>query len=309
LNSDEKLRRASVARRAARLFLSAAAALFLPWILASAVVAWKLTHRARTPYAEPLPAWAADHSEEIRLETRDGERLGAWFSPSTATDVSVLVLHGNGGSRSAEAGLLRELSAEHVPVLATTLRAHGDSTGATNDFGWSARADVIASVAFLERRLPGTRIVVLGNSLGAVAAIYAAGELGHRVAAYVLEAPYRDIRAAARHRLELRLPHPLDNLAYAGLLLLARPMLSARLDDLSPIDRIADVPADVPLVFLSGTEDRLAPIAEVEEIRSRCAARARLVAFPGGAHQDLSSTDPDRYAAALRETFARIREP
>ncbi len=166
---------------------------------------------------------------------------------------------------------------------------------------------MIACVAFLERRTPGTKIVVLGNSLGAAAAIYAAKELDHRVSAYVLEAPYRDIRSATRHRLAAFLQPPLDDVAYAGMRLMAPLMLAPSLDELSPIVRITDIPADVPVVLLSGTEDRLAPIAEMEEIRSHCAPGSKLVAFPGAGHHDLAATDPNRYAAALREVLVGIR--
>lgn len=309
MNSEENAARPTLARRAARILGFAAVVASLGWLLSSAVVAWKLTHRARPPFPEPVPEWAAHSTEEIRIETSDGERLGAWFMPSAGSTISVVVLHGNSGSRSVEIDLLRQLSAEHVSVLAPSLRAHGDSTGGTNDFGWGARADVIACVAFLERRSPGTSIVVLGNSLGAAAAIYAANELGHRVSAYVLEAPYRDIRTATHHRLEVYLPPLLGGLAYAGLRLLAPALLSPKIDQLSPIERIGDVPADVPILFLSGTEDRLAPLADVEEIRSHCAARSKLIAFPGAAHQNLAASDPARYAAALREVFAGVRKP
>ena len=305
------------ARRAPRIALAAVssfgAALVL-WLFASAAVAWKLTHRAHAPYAEPVPAWAPGRVEEgsleeVRLSTRDGEELGAWFSASPSPDVALLLLHGNGDSRSAEANLLRALAAEHVSFLAPTLRAHGDSTGSRNDFGWSSQADVVAAVAFLERRLPGTRIVVVGKSLGAAAAIYAARELGHRAAAYVLEAPYRDLRAATRHRLERYLLPPLDRIAYAGLRLLGPAMLTVRIDDLSPLDRIADVPADVPVVFLSGGADRLAPTSEVEEFRARCSGPTRLVAFPASTHQDLASTDLERYLEVLRQVLAEVRKP
>jgi pimeloyl-ACP methyl ester carboxylesterase len=310
LTSEANSARPNLARRAPRILLAAAGAALLLWILSSAIVAWKLTHRARPPYAEPLPAWAASAAEsveEVRLATRDGEQLGAWFASSSSPDVSVLLLHGNGGSRSAEANLLRELVAEKITVLAPTLRAHGDSTGRTNDFGWSAQADVIASVAFLEHRIPSTRIVVVGNSLGAAAAIYAARELGHRAAAYVLEAPYRDLRTATRHRLERYLPPPLDRIADAGLRIFGPAMLTARIDDLSPLDRIADVPADVPIVFLSGGADPLAPSSEVEQFRARCSGPTRLVVFPAAAHRDLASIDRGRYVEFLRQVLAEVR--
>ena len=81
-------------------------------------------------------------------------------------------------------------------------RAHGDSTGEFDDAGYGARRDVCAAVEFLERRRPGRPVIVDGNSLGSAAAIFAAGELGHRVAAYILECPYQDLKIAVWNRID-----------------------------------------------------------------------------------------------------------
>ena len=79
-------------------------------------------------------------------------------------------------------------------ALAISLRGHGDSTGDVIDFGWSARYDVAAAVAFLEKECPQQPIYIVGRSMGAAAAIFAAGELKDRVAGYFLEQPYKDLR-------------------------------------------------------------------------------------------------------------------
>jgi len=242
--------------------------------------------------------------EDLRIDTRDGEELGAWYLAAPGARVSVIVLHRLGGSRSAEADLVRRLAGEGVNVLAPSLRAHGDSSGSTIDFGWGSREDLIACVELLELRAPGTRIVVFGESLGAAAAIYAAGDLDHKVAAYVLESPYRDIRTATRRRLARYLPPVLDRVAYAGLLLWSPVMMGARIGALSPLERAADIPQDVPVWFLAGTEDSRAPVAEVEEIRARCGDHARLVEFQGAAHVPLQFADPEKFRQVMREAIA-----
>jgi len=299
-----------MSRRLRKLAVVGTVAAIVLWLASSAAVAWTLTHRKRAPFAEPVPAWGAGRMEEIRLETVDDQHLGAWFvpaasSPSTSARTAVILLHGNSGSRTSQAAIVRWLADRGVAVLAPSLRAHGDSSCDENDVGWSARLDVEACVAFLERRVPGARIVVVGTSLGAVAAIYAAPELDHRVSAYVLESPYRDLRSAVRHRLRHFLPVPLDEVAYAGLCFWSHFLLEPDVDDLSPIDRIAAMPRDVPVVFLSGNEDFYAPLAEVEEIRARCPGAARLVRFPGAGHfGGLAAADPERYRGVLLDVLA-----
>jgi alpha-beta hydrolase superfamily lysophospholipase len=81
-------------------------------------------------------------------------------------------------------------------VLMISLRCHGDSTGNYHDVGYRARYDIHAPVAFLEARRPGRPVIVIGNSMGAAAAIFAANELGNRVHGYVLESPYQDLKVA-----------------------------------------------------------------------------------------------------------------
>jgi len=302
--SDADLARRGPFRKAFRFFVVALVA----WLATSAVATWILVRRHRPRHPEPIAAEDAKRFQEIRLATRDGEDLGAWLVDAPAAPVAVLVLHGQGGSRTAETGDVRFFADQGLAVLCPTLRAHGDSSGDCNDFGWSARADVIACVDELERRAPGLPILVFGRSLGAAAAIYAGEELGTRVAAYVFEAPYRDLAAATHHRLDVRLPPPLNALAYAGLRLWAPLLLSPGVDDLKPLERVARIPCDVPIVFLSGTEDDLAPITEVAELRDRCAGNAALVAFPGGTHVDVAGGNAELYRSTLLAAVSTARD-
>ncbi len=291
-------------RRAIRLLLVA----LVTWLATSAVATWILVRRHRPRYLEPIAAEDSKRFQDLRVSTRDGADLGAWFVPAPHADVAVLVLHGQGGSRTIEAPDVRFFADHGLAVLCPSLRAHGDSSGDWNDFGWSARADVVACVDELQHRVPGVPILVFGRSLGAVAAIYAGEELGTRVAAYVLEAPYRDLAAATRHRLDVRLAPPLNGIAYLGLRLWAPIFMSVGVNDLRPIDRVPAIPREVPITFVSGTDDDLAPLAEVAEIRGRCAGHATLVAFPGGTHVDVTGGDAERFRSTLLAAVSTARE-
>lgn len=109
--------------------------------------AWLLkdfTSRARNVYAEPIPAALEDVLQPVRIKTSDGEDLGAWFWPGQKDRPVAVLLHGNGADRSAcliQGQLLQSIGCGSLLV---TVRAHGDSTGAKNDIGYSARLDVRA---------------------------------------------------------------------------------------------------------------------------------------------------------------------
>ncbi len=294
--------RANLTSRRVRWSLSALAVLLGLWLLASCAVAYVLTHRARPPFAEKPPIVGWGRIEPCRLVTEDGLGIGAWFVAGPADGPSVLLLHGNGGCRSASLDLAEMVAREGCSVLAISLRAHGDSDGDRNDIGYGARRDVVAAVSDLERRRPGRPIVIQASSLGAAAAIYAAGDLGGRIRGYILEAPYRDIYSAVRNRTAAFLPRPLDLLAYGGLVTVS-PVFLPEAGRMTPLERIADVPTSTPILILVGGRDDRARPSEVEQLHARVTSHARLLIFEGAGHEMLS---PETQSGACFPSSERI---
>ncbi|HET6883937.1 MAG TPA: alpha/beta fold hydrolase, partial [Pirellulales bacterium] len=222
MHSQKRLKRLGIA----------VAILVALWLLSSAVVTWRLTRRSRPPFAEPAAkiTWAA--VEDHRLATADGQKIGAWLARGAPDRGCVLLLHGNGASRTSMAGVMRLLVAEGLTVISISLRSHGDSTGELNDFGFGARHEVVEAVRFLESQFPGRPIFIVGRSLGAAAALFAADELGDRVAGYVLEQPYNDLSSATFNRLQSHLPPPLDWVAYGGMRCVSLALLPVDLKEI-----------------------------------------------------------------------------
>ena len=286
--------------------LALAALAVLVWLAASYAVAVRLTRRARPVAPEPLPAVAWGTAEAVTLSASDGQTLGAWFFPGRPDRPVVVLLHGNGANRTACLPQTELLATAGYPVLAVTLRAHGDSTGDANDFGLSARHDVTAAVGWLEAHHPGVPVVVWGRSLGSAAALFAAPDLGSRVRGYVLECPYRDLRAAVRNRLRSRLPPGLDVVAYAGLRT-AAPLVLPDFDRISPFEAAAGMPPEPRVLVLAGAADRRAPPDEARAIADRLGPRAELVIVEGGDHLLLETPDPERYRATVLGFLATCR--
>ena len=271
------------------------------WLVSSAVVARKLTQRARPPFAEPAANVNWSKAEEHRLTTSDGQTIGAWLVRHPDPHGCVLVLHGNGSSRSARLGVMQLVWSHGYSVMAISLRCHGDSTGEVNDLGWSARHDVVTAVDFLEQECPQQPVYIVGQSLGSAAAIFAADQLGNRVSGYFLEQPYRDLQSAAWNRLQNALPPVFDCVAYVGLRLWSVVFLSAEVRQHSPFDMVTRIPADVPIVIATGSADRHARLEDVQAVLGQVESHARLVVFRGAEHVSLYKYDPELYAEALLE--------
>lgn len=271
--------------------VAGAALLFLG---ATGYVSRTLTRRA-------APIASVDHTtdaETLVFETEDGETIRAWWFGTDSSTVAVL-LHGNGGSRRSNLGIARFVVGEGYAVLAPTLRAHGDSTGDVNDIGWSARHDVVAAIAEVERRRPGARIVVLGRSLGAAAFLFAAKDVGDRVAAVALESPYERLSVAVRHRTDMFLPGPISAIVAKVLLAWGPVWTGGGADRIAPVEHVAHVPSHVPIVVIAGAEDVRATL---DEARAYEAARddVRLVVIEGARHGEAWDVDRTRYQAVLR---------
>ncbi len=269
------------------------------WLGASALVAWIFTRRSGPPFDEPPPAVAWANVEGHRLETSDGQKIGAWLARGDPQKGCVLLIHGYRGSRRQMLPVMQYLVESRFTVLAISLRAHGDSTGEINDLGWSARRDVAAAVEFLQKECPRRPIYVVGRSMGAATAIFAAGDLKGQVAGYFLEQPYKDLTSATWNRLQHYLPPVLDWIAYGGLRLWAPVFLPVAPARLSPYDHVQDIPESVPVVFVTGSADRHAHLDEVTAMCRRIESHAKLVIFDGAEHEDLDRADSKLYRTTL----------
>ena len=282
------------------------------WLLVSLVIAHRLTHRSKPRFDEPIPAVTWAEFEPLRLPTRDGHEIGAWFAEGRADFPSVVLIHGNGGGRASCLQRAELLEAEGYSVLPITVRAHGDSTGDFNDLGYSARHDIVAAVEFLERRRPGRPIFLHGASLGAAAATFASADLGPRVSGYILEAPYDDLKSAVRNRTSSALPMGLEWVAYQGLLIVS-PLVLPELDKISPLQAIDGVPADVPILLIAGRHDFKARPEQVEALFRRVQSHGRFVVFEDAGHLLYQQTDPDLYRSTvlkfLEQATARKTAP
>jgi uncharacterized protein len=290
-------------RRRAFWVVAAAIALagIVAWLVSSALVVRGFTRRFRPAFPEPPPTVAGQLAEPHRITTSDGQEIGAWFVRGKPDKGAVLLLHGINASRGQMLPVMELLASARYSVLAISFRAHGDSTGDSSDFGWNEKHDVIAAVKYLRQACPGRPVFVVGRSMGAAAAIFAAGELGEEVAGYLFEQPYRDLDSAVWYRLQHRLPPGLDWLAYGGLRLWSPLYLPVDAAEISPYDRVSDIPASVPIVLVSGSADRHALLADVRAMYERVQSHARLVVFDGATHESLPGNNPRLYRRTLFE--------
>lgn len=257
----------------------------------------KLIKRAHPLHPEPAPQdW-----QEFKLVTQDGYKLGAWLSDAGPGSKVLIVLHGNGSCRSNHKELLKQLRSRGYTVMAVSMRCHGDSTGYINDFGLGASWDVVAALEWIDFNLPQRKSIILGRSLGAAAAIYAAKE--RQPDAFIFESPYSDLERACHNRLKLRLPPPLVGAALVSMRPWGKLILGYTPAAISPLRACRAVTA--PCILFGAGQDRKATPEEMEEFQKQLSCK--WINFPDSEHTQAYADHPERYLseidAFIEETF------
>lgn len=149
----------------------------------------KLLYHPDTNLKEP--AYYNVEMQELKLATKDGVNITAWYSPApTKVSPVIVYFHGNAGNIGRRAGEFRAFKEEGFGVLAVSYRGFGTSEGKPSQKG--LYEDARAALNFIKKEHGGLENVVLyGESLGTGIATQMASEF--EVKALVLEAPYTSI--------------------------------------------------------------------------------------------------------------------
>jgi len=305
---DQPVKSTRRVRRWRWIIFSTLLSLLVGWLGSSYLVARYFVSRHSLPYVEKLPVIEGMIFTEHQLTTRDQQTIGSWYVQGPAGSPVVLLVHGHHADRSAclsRARLFHELG---CGCMLITMRAHGDSTGDLDDFGYGGRLDVLAAIEFLKKQAPGRPILLVGMSAGAAAVCFAAGEPGIEVAGVVMEQPYLDMPTAVKRRTDLFLPSVLSYVAYTGLLVMGKVVLP-HYDEISPFNAVMRIPVRVPIWILAGMKDNRADPTEAKAIFDRAIHHAVLTVFPEAGHESLLEHDPQKYRDLARQWVAWMKGP
>ena len=242
---------------------------------------------------EATPAALGLRYEELTLVTSDGYELHAWFLPSPAVPANsggdrytILMCHGNAGniSHRLDRTLLMH-SNLGTDVLLFDYRGFGKSSGRPNESG--TYDDVRTAYRYLvdERGIPESRIVLLGESLGAAVALQLATEVD--AAGLVLEAPFTSIR----------------DMAQAVYPFLPNRWVRTRYDNIEKIPAL-----DMPLLVVHGTEDLTVPFVQGKRLFEAANEPKVFVPVEGAGHSDSFLVGRDVYWPAWQNFLASLAD-
>jgi alpha-beta hydrolase superfamily lysophospholipase len=237
-------------------------------------------------------------AERVHVEVEPGLTLaGFLFRHSGAPRGVVVYHHGIWDACRPRLGLAALLPPAGFDVVMYDSRGHGESGGRYCTYGFRESADLSRVLDWVgQRGLPVSHVAVVGHSMGAATAVYAAAA-DSRIRAVVLESCYRDLRTAIRDYARLWFPLiPEFHIRQAEVR--AARKAGFDLDALSPLAHMSRLA--IPVLIVQGTADRqIKPLYAREHFEATPEPR-ELYWIEGARHGRVWHEGGERYEQKLR---------
>ncbi len=190
------------------------------------------------------PADAGLRFDEVTLSVEGGERVAAWFVKATDAHGAALFCHGNAGNISHRVDSIRLLVDLGLDVMIFDYEGYGKSTGSPSET--AMYRDVEAAYDYLveQKKVPASRVIAFGRSLGAAAATWIAVE--REVAGLIIESTFTSLPDLGRDL------YPL---------FVVRPLVRHRLDNAERIARVR-----VPILVVHSRGDEIVPFSHGQRL-------------------------------------------
>ncbi|WP_211336589.1 alpha/beta hydrolase [Luteococcus japonicus] len=201
-------------------------------------------------------------AEDVTFRAADGTRLAGWWLERPGSEHVVVVSHGHRGSKADMLGIGPGLWWAGASVLLFDFRGNGDSEDGPQSLAHYEQQDLAAAIDWAAERRPGSRISLLGFSMGAATSILVAAR-DRRVERVLADSPFADMHgviASAARGMHLP-PVPLVGLVdvVTGL------RYGYRFRDVQPVDVVQEI-APRPLLIVHGTQDHVIPVEHAHRL-------------------------------------------
>lgn len=255
---------------------------------------------------QPVPAGTPPGDipyENVRFTSPSGSTIAGWYFPLNEPVAGVVLLHGVRSNRRGVTNRVPFLHAAQYSVLAIDFQAHGESTGDHITFGYLERHDARAAVAWLQSKLPGKRVAVIGVSMGAAAAVMNGAALD--TDALIIETMYPSLDEAVDNRMR-------DNLGWWGplfsgvLLAQTKPRLGFWSSELTPISELVEIRA--PIFVIAGEKDTYTSLDESKRIFEKAREPKEFWSVENAKHDDMCAFAKEDYERRVLAFLAKWLE-
>ncbi len=215
----------------------------------------------------------SDSPEIIKIEVGDGVSLSALYLEATASEFTILYSHGNGEDIGDLREIFENFRSAGYSVFAYDYRGYGTSGGKVSEKSFYKDAEAVYSYLVNELKKPPEKIIVLGRSIGAAAAIDIASK--EDFAGLILEG------------------------AFTSAFRVAMPIVPFPFDKFNNIDKIDKIRC--PVLFIHGKEDAIVPFSHGQSLFDKANEPKLSFWVEDAGHNDLFSVADVKYWEVLKE--------
>jgi uncharacterized protein len=251
-------------------------------IFYAVAIVWLMTQETRLVFQAGRPLGEARPEfpyEQVTIERKDGASQFAWVMERAGARTWVLFLHGNSATIASRVNIARyrELRELGLNVMAPEYRGFAGLPGGPSEPGLYADARAAFDYLVGPRRVPATRVVIYGWSLGSAVAVDLAASADE--AAVVLEGAPASLVAIGAQQY---------------------PFFPIRMVMRNPFESIRKVDrAGSPMLFLHSPEDDIVPYREGRRLFDAARPPKRFMDVRGG-HIYANDIDKAVFFGAIR---------
>ena len=276
--------------------------LFSP--LAISFLVTRATTRPSDQLLMDTPASYGVEYRDVEFSSRDGLTLGGWLTEGAKSKPTIIACHGLFRSRKELLERSCRLAEEGFSVLLFDFRSHGKSDKASISLGLLESQDVLGAYDFLKQTEGRQHIVLMGVSMGAVAALHAADQLQPDLQALLVDSPFLNLQDTMTHHAKLFFGLP--SFPFVDLFVWNMARINGHeAEDLDTIEAVKGL-KDVPILMLHGQNDRRIPLSTAQTIfQGIPSEQKKLVVFQGASHGAAYRSDPEKYLAEVVEFLGK----
>ncbi len=223
--------------------------------------------------------------KEVRITTTQGAELFAWLLPTAPTATTLIILHGWGANAELMLPLALPFHHAGMNVLLLDARSHGKSDSASFSSLPRFAEDVAAAADWIkaEQTDDSAKIVLLGHSVGAGAALFAASRRDDIAAVISLSA-----FAHPAWMMRRQMQHPLLPRFLVSLILrYIQWVIGHSYTEIAPLYTASQT--DCPVLLVHGSEDKIVPLSDAKAIKQHSAdAAVELLIIEGAGHDSVN---------------------
>ena len=263
-----------------------------------------------TKMGAPTPYPSQEGIDNKTLATNEfpsleGTGVGSPFRSNLASLPLVLLFHGYSSDKSSLLGEAVAFHAMGYPILLVDFRGSGESSESHTSVGFQEADDVAAAVLYAKSNLPQRRMVLFGQSMGAVAILRAMHNQSVQPDAVIVEAVFDTLLNTVRHRFQAM---GIPSFPSAQLLVFwGGRQIGFDGFRHNPVEYARSV--SCPILFLHGSDDPRARIDEGRRVYETTPAPKRFKTFPDTGHASYVSWYPQQWKDAIQEFLTMINLP